>query len=249
VREHLRETFNQAAELYNRFRPGYPPELFTDLPAGPRVLEIGCGTGQATAPVARLGRSVVAVELGADLAEVARRNVAGLDVEVVVAAFEDWPLPEQKFDLVLAATSFHWIDPEIRMDKTADALKLGGALGVVTTQHVAGGSDQFFIDMQDCYLRFDPDTPPGFRLPRAADVPAEFDESDRYGPVRFHRYERDVECTTEEYLGLLSTYSNHRVLPTLDGLLACIANLVDSRYDGRITMRYLTQLAVAERVR
>jgi SAM-dependent methyltransferase len=249
VRQRLRQTFNEDAELYDRYRPGYPAELFQDLDPGPRVLEIGCGTGQATLPVARLGCSVTAVELGSDLAAVARRNVAGLDVEIVVSAFEDWPLPERKFDTVLSATSFHWIDPEVRMDKTADALELGGMLGVVSTRHVAGGTDPFFVDMQDCYLRFDPDTPPGFRLPKAADVPDELDSSDRFGPVRFHRYERDLDYTTEEYLGLLSTYSNHRVLPTLDSLLACIANLIDNRYGGRITMRYLTQLAVAERAR
>jgi len=79
-RERLRVTFDQAAELYDRARPGYPPALFTDLAelagVGPgcRVLEIGCGTGQATGPLAERGCQVVAVELGAALAAAARRN-------------------------------------------------------------------------------------------------------------------------------------------------------------------------------
>src|SRR6266542_5110121 len=48
----LRETFNEAAELYDRARPGYPPALFDELAVlagvgpGCRVLEIGCGTGR-----------------------------------------------------------------------------------------------------------------------------------------------------------------------------------------------------------
>ena len=79
-RERLRVTFDQAAELYDRARPGYPPALFTDLAElagigpGCRVLEIGCGTGQATGPLAKRGCQVVAVELGAALAAAARRN-------------------------------------------------------------------------------------------------------------------------------------------------------------------------------
>ncbi|MGH2816652.1 MAG: class I SAM-dependent methyltransferase, partial [Actinomycetota bacterium] len=65
-----------------------------------------------------------AVELGAALAAVARRNLARFPaVEVVTAPFEDWPLPEEPFDLVLAATAFHWIDPGVRVVKAADALR------------------------------------------------------------------------------------------------------------------------------
>lgn len=79
-RERLRATFDEAAELYDRGRPGYPEQLFDDLAElarlrpGSRVLEIGCGTGQATAPLAKRGCEVVAVELGAGMAAVARKN-------------------------------------------------------------------------------------------------------------------------------------------------------------------------------
>ena len=114
-RDLLRSTFNQDAERYDRARPGYPAALFDDLAeltsigAGSRVLEIGPGTGQATRPLAERGCRVVAVELGADLAALARRNLAGFpSVDVVNAAFEAWPLPAEPFDLVLAATAFRW---------------------------------------------------------------------------------------------------------------------------------------------
>src|SRR6266542_2199055 len=82
--ERLRATFNQAADLYDRARPGYPPALFDDLAelagVGPgcRVLEIGPGTGQATVPLAERGCHIVAVELGADLAAVARPDQQAL---------------------------------------------------------------------------------------------------------------------------------------------------------------------------
>ena len=54
------------------------------------MLEIGCGTGQATVAVARTGCEIVAVELSADMAALARRTLAGFPaVRVDVAAFED----------------------------------------------------------------------------------------------------------------------------------------------------------------
>lgn len=44
----LRRIFDEDAARYDRARPGYPAELFSRIPRGSRVLEIGCGTGQAT---------------------------------------------------------------------------------------------------------------------------------------------------------------------------------------------------------
>ena len=254
----LRATFDQAAELYDRARPRYPPALFDDLAElagigpGSRVLEIGPGTGQATVPLAERGCQVVAVELGADLAAVARRNLARFPtVEVVTAAFEDWPLPRDPFDLVLAATSFHWVDPAVRVVKAADALRPGGMLATVATHHVAGGDESFFAETQRCYVRWDPATPPdGTELRAAADIPSssdELDRSGRFGPATFRRHEWELSYTTASYVELLLTYSGHRALdPAAQaGLLDCIANLIDTGYSGRVSKRYLTKIRVA----
>ncbi|MFD8279034.1 class I SAM-dependent methyltransferase [Streptomyces solisilvae] len=261
-RVQLSRTFDEDAELYDRARPGYPPELFDDLAevagTGPgcRVLEVGAGTGKATLPLAERGCRITAVELGADMAAVARRNLAGFEaVEIVTADFETWPLPKEPFDAVVAATAFHWIDPAVRMVKAADALRPGGALAVVATQHVAGGTEEFFAEVQGCYERFDPATPPGLRLPAAADVDTS-DHTDevvrhgRFGPVVLRRHEWDLTYTTAQYLDVLRTYSGHRALPpgAREGLLGCIAGLIDGRYGGRVTKRYLTELRVSRRV-
>ncbi|MET9109409.1 class I SAM-dependent methyltransferase [Streptomyces zhihengii] len=255
----LSRTFDEDAELYDRARPGYPPELFDALHAlagtgpGCRVLEVGAGTGKATVPLAARGCRITAVELGADMAAVARRNLAAYEaVEVVTADFETWPLPGDPFDAVVAATAFHWIDPAVRMTRAADALRPGGALAVVSTQHVAGGSEEFFAEVQRCYERFDPATPPGLRPPAADDVDtsdhaAEAARSGRFGPVECRRWQWELTYTTEEYLRLLRTYSNHRALPpeALAGLLSGVAALIDGRHAGRVTKRHLTELRVS----
>ena len=256
----LRGTFDEDPELYDRARPGYPEAVFEDLVAlarlrpGSRVLELGCGTGQATIPLATRGFEIVAVELGAGLAAVARRNLAAFPaVDIVTAAFEEWPLPSAPFDAVVAATSFHWLDPTVALEKVADALLPGGALAVISTHHVAGGDDQFFADVQRCYETWMPGTPKGLRLPNAGDVPHQdandFEASGRFTNPVLRRYERDLTYTTREYRDLLSSYSGHRALAAdaREGLLACIGELIDTRFGGRIAKRYLTELTVAYR--
>src|SRR5215831_18132399 len=92
----LRDTFESAADGYDAARPSYPKQLFDDLvelaelKPRARLLEIGCATGKATRPMLERGFSVVCVELGGELAEQARRNLAGHQVEVNVTPFESW---------------------------------------------------------------------------------------------------------------------------------------------------------------
>jgi SAM-dependent methyltransferase len=249
-------TFDGDADLYDRVRPGYPDRLFDDLGAlagvgpGCRVLEVGAGTGKATVPLARLGCRIVAVEPGANMAAVLRRNLAGLAAAVVVSRFETWPLPAEPFDVVLAATSFHWLDPAVRAGRAADALRPGGVLAVVETHHVAGGDTGFFLAMQACYERWGPPGPP---LLAAADVPADasdVDGSGRFGPTGWRSYEWELSYSTAEYLDVIMTYSGHRALPPdrRRALLRCLADLIDGRYGGRVTKRYLTRLRLARRI-
>lgn len=251
--------FDSVAELYDRARPAYPDEVFDDLAElarlreDARVLEIGCGTGQATLPLARRGYRITAVELGANLAAVTRRNLAAFpNVDVQTAAFEDWPLPEQPFDLVFAATSFHWLDPTSALPKVAAALRPGGAFAMVSGGHVEGGTSQFFVEVQACYERYMPGTPPGLRLRRVEDLPPgapEIDASGLFGPVQSRRYIWLREFTTQTYLDELGTYSSHLALDEANrhALLSCVGALIDERYGGQIAKAYVTDLDAAPR--
>src|SRR3954471_24531341 len=86
-------TFDQDAEAYDRSRPVTPDDVFDEalrlasLDPGSIVVEIGPGTGQATRQLAARGLQVVAVELGPQLAERARRNLAAFPhVDIVTAS-------------------------------------------------------------------------------------------------------------------------------------------------------------------
>lgn len=258
MRDDLRAVFDEDADLYDRARPGYPDKLLddlTDLSAlgpGSSVLEIGGGTGQATVPLAARGLSVVVVELGPSLAARLRDRAAGLPVQVVTSAFEDYRPAPQPVDAVAAFTAWHWLTPDVRTQKAYAALRPGGSLVTVTTSHVLGGTVGFFADVQGCYERWDPATPPGLRLEPAEEIPPALDEVDRsdlFEPAVRRRYQQEISYSTRGYLDVLGTYSGHRALAPgrRSGLMECIGRLIETSYGGTITKRYLYELRVARR--
>jgi SAM-dependent methyltransferase len=201
--------------------------------------------------LAESGLDVTALEPGPSLAALARRNLAGFaHARVVESKFEDWDPAGARYDAVVAATSFHWIEPAVRVQKAADVLHPGGALAIVSTHHVAGGDTRFFVEVQACYERWDPSTPPRLTLPDESEVPkeaGELDRSGRFGPSEFRRYFLDQTYSADDYVDLLLTYSGHLALaPERRGtLLSCISKLIRERFAGRITKRYLFQLQVS----
>lgn len=259
----LRATFEQRAALYDRARPSYPPQIFDDLaelacvPAGSRVLEIGCGTGQATLPLAERGYRITCVELGEQLAAVARRKLARFpQVEVINADFETWQQAHGKFDAIVAFTAFHWIAPDVRYAKAASLLRDHGVLAIITAEHVLQpDGDDFFVEVQEDYEAVVPDDPAtkagGPKPPDAIpDLSGDISASGRFRNIAVRRYLWDVAYTAEEYIGLLNTYSSPRPLSddTRERLLDRIRRRVEARSGGQVRKTYLAMLNLAERL-
>jgi SAM-dependent methyltransferase len=260
-RHRLRTTFEEVAELYDRARPGYPEEVFDELVSlgslrdGARILEIGPGTGKATLELARRGFELVAVELGAALANVARAKLAPFpNVEIVTAQFETWEPSGGPFDAVVSFTAFHWIDPDVRYEKSARLLREPGTLAVVSTKHVLPHPrDRFWIDVQEDYAAVTPEMltdPP----PHPDDVPdsgGEIEESGRFRNVAVRRHTWTARYTVDEYIAVLDTYSGHRALEDerRERLYDRIRRRILAEPELAVTKTYLTTLNVAERVR
>ena len=259
----LRTSFDGAAMLYDEVRPGYPEALFDDvvslsgIPSGGRILEIGCGTGQATVPFARRGYRILCVELGENLAAVARRNLAVYPrAEVQIGDFEEWPLEAGTFDLAISATAFHWLDPAVAYRKVARALKPGGAIALFWDVHVhSDASGEFFEAAQEIYEREAPEIvgPEDAKgLPRPDEVPdrtGEIEGSGLFDGVITRSYRWDESYDAAGYLRVLNTYSGHGSLDyaSRERLFRGISDLIESRFGGRIVKCYLTTLYVARR--
>jgi SAM-dependent methyltransferase len=255
--ERRRESFDGAAADYARYRAPYPDEVVGDvlhssgIRAGTRVLEIGCGTGQLSVPLARAGAELVAVDLGASLARIARASLCPYpSARVEVSAFEDWPLPDMPFDAVVSASAFHWLDPHVRFAKSARALRRGGALTIVHAHHVRGGTPGFLEDTQPYYLKWGLSDDPFFQPPVPADAHVMYPELDAqpgFRSVRRRRFEIPRQHTTESYVGWLRTDS---LILSLDdqaraGFLNDIAALIDGKYDGSVARNFVYEVITA----
>ena len=258
-RHSLRATFDSAAHLYQQSRPDYPEELYhelvrlADLRSGDRLLEIGCATGKATVPLARRGFRITCVEIGAGLAAVARQNLAGFaGVEVIEGAFESWPpAPEGGFDLVFAATAWHWIDPAVRYQRAWEVLRPGGYLAVWGAAHVfPDGGDPFFRDIQDVYDEIGEGVPPDW--PRPGELPDDTGDivgSGLFEDVAVRHFDWEISYSAEEYIRLLDTFSGHIAMaaPKRDRLYREIRRRLAQRADGRLRRHWGAVLQVARR--
>jgi SAM-dependent methyltransferase len=220
-RERLRATFNSAASRYQQARPEYPAQLYADLVSlaglapGAELLEVGCATGKATLPLARQGLRITGLELGADLAAAARANLAAFaGVEIINADFETWqPPPGQLFDLVYAATAWHWIDPARGYRRAWELLRPGGHLAIWGQLHVfPDGGDPFFAEIQEVYDEIGEGLPPGEVFPRPGELPdsrADIEASGLFGDVAVRQFDWEVRYDAAGYIALLDTFSGH----------------------------------------
>lgn len=252
------ESFDEVAALYDRARPPYPEAVIEDLLAltgirpGDHVLEIGCGTGQITVPLAERGLRITALEPGANLAAIASSKLAGYPaVAVVERRFEDYELPPEPFDLVVSATAFHWVDPKIRVVKSGAALKQGGHLAIIHTHWGVGAQrDVFGARSQSCYETWEPESEPRFVYPTVDDLPAarqDLAESAAFTLTAHRFYEQVNRYSTASYLDLLRTFSNIQGLEPAarDGLLGCLGQLIDGQFGGELARSDTRELWLA----
>ena len=261
-RDRLKITFNEDAEHYDRARPRYPEQVFDDLiemvglPPEAALLEIGCGTGKATVPMAKRGFRIACVELGENLAAVARRNLAPFpDVEVVIAPFEEWDAGGETFDLGYAATAWHWIDPAVRYRKAAELLKPCGSLAIIGGGHAfPADADRFFFEIQEVYRAIgeeypDEEWPP----PLPEDVPdfrEQIEASGLFGDFQSRRYVWDLMYTAEEYIDLLNTFSGHIAMEPEKRhfLYRNVRERINARPDPRVRRHWLAILNIARKL-
>lgn len=217
--ESLRRAFNAVPELYHRARPRYPAAVYddllkvTELTRGARLLEVGCGTGIATLPLAQMGFEIVCVELGNDLADLARRNLSGYpNVSVESSRLEQWQT-SQEFDLVYAATAWHWIDAKSRYALAARLLKPEGFLAFWSASHVfPAGGDPLFAELQEVYDEIGEGLPADAPWPRPGQLEestSEIVESGYFEPIHVRHFDWQTSYDSESYIDLLKTFSGH----------------------------------------
>ena len=252
-----RFTFDQVASAYRASRPDYPEALVDDVLAYARlkpadaILEVGCGTGQATKSFLTRGLRIIAIDPGPEMVRTARESLAGFtNLELIEATFEAWPAQKAAFQLIIAAQSWHWVAPGVRFVKAAELLSSDGSLAVFG--HVPVGLPASLLgQFRQIWLRLTGvwgPPPEAWYLP-SGPFKGWFDESGLFGPVEHRCYRWKWRHTTSSYINFLRTRSDVRMLApaTRDALLGEIAKAIDDRARD-FDVDYETHLYIARRV-
>lgn len=238
-----RQSFDKAAVAYDKFRPSYPEAVIDDIlerSQAVRALEVGAGTGKATVAFARCGLEVHALEPGANLAEILRAKTVALPVTVEVTTFEAFAGGD--FDLVFAAQAWHWTDPATRYQKAHAVLHEGGALALIFTE-TAPPEPSFRAELDAAYSTwFGWPAWDGDHVAKTVEKwTQEIEASGLFRDVVVTYVPWTKTYTSDEYLALIDTYSDHAVRPedVKRGCYADIRAAIDRR-GGRYEFPYVT---------
>lgn len=253
--------YSEVANAYNRVRPRYPKQLIdraielTQLPPRSAILEIGCGPGIATVEFAQLGFSIVGIEPSQDACQLARHNCAAYPtVEIINTTFEEWELESNQFNAVLAATSLHWVSPEIRYQKSAEALRENGFLILLwnTPPHP---NDEICQLLDEVYQIHAPSIPKSARYQAREIHQANFEDigKDVIDSGLFKNLiSEQLACETsyriDDYLALLGTMSPYIKLEPQQrtSLFADLKEVLERHCTGSLDTSYLSALQIAQ---
>lgn len=266
-RETGRWIFGRDPEGYARGRLGYPEEVYRTLREpcglrpGARVLELGPGTGIATRELLRRGLlRLLAVEADPHMAAHLRESLGPWRgrCRIVVSPFETAPLAEGSFDLLVAATSFHWLDQARAVERAAELLRPGGWLAVWSNLHGDHSRPNAWSRASRPIFEDGRARGPARRTPVAQraspasylDLPSALRAHGGFDPIRREVHRWKVDLSTEEAIRLFASFSDLRALPAVTHRekLRRLTVLAEERFHGRVRLAVRTPMVIARRL-
>lgn len=250
--------FEKFADDYGDVRPGYPAEAIDDiirecaLGANSRVLEIGMGTGIATAALLKSGATFVGVEPGKNLLRIAQKKLGDqAQVAFVNQSFEEYQT-DQVFDVVLSATAFHWLSKSDKYQRVTEFLKSGGQLVIMWNSFCRNG-DPVDAEIEAAYQRFLPDIYPavpdvnGGVLDKANAKVREILDSKLFFLGFLRTYIQPHVYDSQRYVALLRTYPKIIQAPdqTREDFLREVAGIVERHQ--RVVVPVMTTVCICRR--
>jgi SAM-dependent methyltransferase len=212
------KAFGACAPIYERVRSGYPASLICDIGrfAGENgiktVLEAGAGSGKATIPIAKLGVVLDCIEPSRRMSGILRTSCAGFpNVTILTTTFERWR-PRRHYCVLVAAQSWHLIDPAVRLAKAAQVIRSGGTLALFWNLPPQPASDLAgrTLDsiLRDLGLDLTPASNPTTE-PRT--LPPLYSSPD-FTDISVKTYRTTYRLPLSRYLDILRTYPEYNAL-------------------------------------
>lgn len=243
---------------YHAARLDYPDALYqrlfdrADDDPIRAIVEIGAGTGHATAKLLAPGvERLVAVEPDAALAAYLRTAFNGSPVEVVDSDFVAAPITGT-FDLVAAASSFHWLDPDAALPRIHALLRPGGYIALWWNAYRQPGIGDPFADATMPLLE-GIDLPPSESMRGHYSLDADLHSgrlrAASFDAVDHQIFRRERVLSAANARALYASYSFVRALPEgrRTALVEAIGNLVDREFGGAAPNVVLTALYLGRR--
>ena len=240
--------FDDRADEYARFRPGYPAAAVDAIlaglapPAELAIADVGAGTGILSRLLAERGAQVVAVEPNRAMRDAAAPHPR---VRFVDGTAEATGLPFAAHDLVTVAQAFHWFDPVLAVQELARVLRTGGRLAILWNHR--SRTDPFTRGYREALEACDAEAP----AERSVFDPDTIAAHGPFAGAHTLWFEHAQALTEAELLGrALSTSTVPRSGPRLEHLLGLLRALHARHRDdsGRATMVYRTELHLWQRV-
>ena len=223
INKGLEWTFDTVASTYEKFRPGYPDELYKmifdyiTLNASCNAVEVGIGGGQATLPILKTGCNLTAVEYGEQFSKLCMEKFKDYqNFSIVTNKFENMDFSDDTYDLIYSASAFHWVPEEIGYAKALSMLKSGGAFARFANHPYRDKGNLPLSEAMDriyatyyykCYHK-------------KREILTEYSEeqalqraeiAEKYGftDIKYALFHRTRTFSANEYRTLLGTYSDH----------------------------------------
>jgi SAM-dependent methyltransferase len=236
-------SFELVADVYERARPGYPPEAVAwiadrlDLREGRTVLDLGAGTGKLTRALLTTDARVIAVEPGDEMRS--RLEQAAPAAEVLRGAAEEIPLPDDSVDAITVGQAFHWFRHDEAIPELHRVLRPGGGVALVWNSRDPDNPVQ-----QEIAELIAPFVPPG--RPDAEEWPRPLRESELFGPLEEQHFSFVQELDADTLAERIASVSFVAAAPpaarrALDASLRQVAE----RLGGRVAFPYVTAAYVS----
>ncbi len=259
--ENLASTFNTVATKYDQFRPDYPDELYQtifddiEINSLSQVVEIGIGSGQATLPILKKGCSLIAVERGEELSKLCLEKFATYpNFKIITKKFEDIAFPRNQYDLVYAATSFHWIEESIGYSKVYAMLKSGGVFARFANHPRIDESQlELMAEIDQLYATYYVPAGKVYQPIKAYDEKQAIQKANiakKYGfvDIKHALFDRKRTFLSSEYIALLETYSDHIAIePNIRNLFFSKIKEAIDRHGGSLIIRDTIDLQLARK--
>lgn len=258
-----RALFGTDPDNYDAIRPPYPDQVYDFLQSTGALrhtvatLELGAGNGLATRKLLELGAdpfTVLEPDAGFSRLLNSLAPTHADNFRVIQSSFEDVDLPSQSYDLVAAATSFHWIRPSVRVVKAADVLKPGGSLALWWNVFGDPEREDLYHEATVSVLEQLSRSPsdPKDAVPFALDTVARRSEivaTGAFDEPSYELYRWVLWLSTQQVGALYSTFSAISRLPAdrRNTILEQLMDIAERDFGGRVARNMVTPIYVARR--